>query len=235
MLNQQYDRSRGPQPSGGRVRRGRLRGLIVLVCIVPLLAGCMEALQSEARPDVAPPSLGPSPTMVVTSVPPAIGDTSPTLPGSFAPDPATATPTLIPTLTPTLPAPTDAVPVVPLPTLALPTPAPLTNEERWRAQQIDRRPFESHRPYFTTGSELWWYDPLNQQSVILGRVTGDLSAQAEFTLRGQGVQALEVPYQVNLSYGLTALSPALLDRISAAGSGEWIETYVFLTPNVIPR
>lgn len=147
----------------------------------------------------------------------------------------TMVPTAAPTLTPTLPTPTSATAAAQLPTLALPTPVPLTNEERWRAQQIDRRPFESHRPYFTTGSELWWYDPVNQQSVILGRIAGDFSAQAEFTLRGQGVQALEVPYQVNLSYGLTALSPALLDRIKLAGNGEWIETYVFSTSNVTSR
>jgi hypothetical protein len=117
----------------------------------------------------------------------------------------------------------------------LPTPAALSNEERWRAQQIDRTPFEGPRPYYTSGSELWWYDPVNQQNVILGRITGDFQGQAEFVLRGQGVVALEVPYQVNLGYGLTALSPVLLDRISAAGYSEWIETYVFLTPNVAPR
>lgn len=64
---------------------------------------------------------------------------------------------------------------------------------------------------------------------------GDLQGQAEFTLRGQGVTALEVPYQVNVSYGLTALSPVVIDRIRAAGYSEWIETYVFLTPNVTPR
>jgi hypothetical protein len=115
------------------------------------------------------------------------------------------------------------------------TPTPFTNEDRWRKQQIDRRPFEALRSYSTASSELWWYDPINQQSVILGRIMGGFSAQAEFTLRGQGVPALEVPYQVNVSYGLTALSPALLDRIRAAGYSEWIETYVFSTPSVNRR
>jgi hypothetical protein len=103
-------------------------------------------------------------------------------------------------------------------------------------QQQDRVLFGGLAPFYTNGSELWWYDPLNQQHVILGRITGDFVAQAQFVLRGQGVQALEVPYQVNLSYGLTALSPALLERIRAVGyESEWIETYVFLTPNVLPR
>jgi hypothetical protein len=212
----------------------RLGGVLVLICIVPLLTGCMEALQTGQPVDHSPPSM-PSATVATTAAPPALGEMSPTLPGSFAPDPATAAPTLAPTLTAIALAPTAAAEAQPLPTLALPTPVTLTNEERWRAQQIDRRPFEAPRPYFTVGSELWWYDPLNQQSVILGRITGDFSAQAEFILRGQGVPALEVPYQVNASYGLTALSPALIDRIRAAGYSEWIETYVLSTPNVIPR
>jgi hypothetical protein len=96
--------------------------------------------------------------------------------------------------------------------------------------------FDGLQPFTTPGSELWWYDPVNQQHVILGRITGDFAAQARFRLIGQGVDALEVPYQVNSSYGLTAISPALLGRIAAAGyESDWIETYVFLSPDVIPR
>jgi hypothetical protein len=120
-------------------------------------------------------------------------------------------------------------------TFVLPTPLPLTNEQRWRAQQINRIIFERQRSYTTASSELWWYDPINQQHVILGTFNGDFLAQAQFTLRGQGIEALEVPYQVNVSYGLTALSPALVERINAAGGKDWIETYVFVTPNVAPR
>lgn len=96
--------------------------------------------------------------------------------------------------------------------------------------------FDGLVPYATSGSELWWFDPVNQQPVILGRIAGDFVAQAQFQLRGQGIPALEVPYQVNASYGLTALSPALLGRIEAAGfAGDWIETYVYLSPDVTPR
>jgi hypothetical protein len=119
--------------------------------------------------------------------------------------------------------------------LALVTPQPISNEQRWRAQQISRIVLEPKRSYTTTSSELWWYDPMNQQHVILGTFTGDFLAQARFTLRGQGIEALEVPYQVNVSYGLTALSPALVARINATGGKDWIETYVFVTPNVAPR
>ncbi len=222
-----------------KARTGRLWAVVVLVCIVPLLTGCMEALQTGQHVNVSPPSVGPSPTLVATALRPTIGQMSPALPDSLASDFATVVPTQEPTqaLTPTSIASTSTATthVEPLPPLALFTPTPFTNEGRWRGQQIGRHAFETLRHYSTASSELWWYDPINQQSVILGRITGEFSAQAEFTLRGQGVPALEVPYQVNLSYGLTALSPALFDRIMAAGYSEWIETYVFSTPGVNRR
>lgn len=216
------------------MRRSRLGSAVVLLWVVTMLSGCMEALQSTSGGPVARPAAPPSPTRPVATEAPVAGSMSPTVPGSYAPDPATAAPTVAPTALPGLPPAATAAPP-PLPTLTLPTPTVATNEERWRAQQIARSPFEGPRPFYTTGSELWWYDPVNQQSVILGRITGEFQGQAEFTLRGQGVAALEVPYQVNVSYGLTALSPVLLERIRAAGYTEWIETYVFLTPDVIAR
>jgi hypothetical protein len=142
------------------------------------------------------------------------------------------------TLEPDLPtretAPTIAPPEQ-LPTLILPATPALNNEARWRAQQIDRLVFDPIQTYSTTSSDLWWYDPVNQQSIILGTIAGNFTAQAEFILRSQGRAALEVPYQVNQSYGLTALSPAILDRIAAAGYTDWIETYVFRAPNVVRR
>lgn len=121
------------------------------------------------------------------------------------------------------------------PVIVLPTLETLTNQERWRREQIGREPFPAVRSYATTGSELWWFDPVQQQHVILGTIAGTFEVQATFTLRGQGIAALEVPYQVNRQYGLTALSPALVGRIQAAGYGEWIETYVFDGSNVQPQ
>lgn len=195
----------------------------------------MEALQNAPALEVSRPALIPTPTSSVTAEAPAASSTSPAMPGSHAPDAATAAPTVAPMLPSPSPVVTAAPSPAPLPTLSLPSPAPLSNVDRWRAQQNDRFPYEAPRPFYTTGTELWWYDPINQQSVILGRITGDFQGQAEFILRGQGVTALEVPYQVNVSYGLTAISPALLERIRAAGYTDWIETYVFLTPAVLPR
>ncbi len=111
----------------------------------------------------------------------------------------------------------------------------LSNEERWRRQQVDRQPFESMQNYYTNGSELWWYDPINQQHLIVGTFDGSFVAQARFVLRDQGVTALEVPYQINQSYGVTAISPAIIERMRVAGYTEWVETYVIETPNVFGR
>lgn len=228
-------RDNAPRAPGrrGHASMGKLGAAIALVGMVTMLTGCMEALTTTPSREVTRPAALPSATQVPTTAAPAVASTVAPLPGSLAPDPATAAPTAAPT--PGAPTPLRTEQPAAPPPLSLPTPLALTTEERWRAQQIDRRPFEGPRPYYTTGSELWWYDPINQQSVILGRLTGDFLGQAEFTLRGQGVTALEVPYRINQSYGLTALSPVLLERIGAAGYTEWIETYVFLTPDVNPR
>ncbi len=209
--------------------------LVVLAWVVSLLTGCMEALQTGQPISVAPPLLRPSPTVVATANPVTPATMSQSPPSSVTPTPATAAPTGRTPATPTVSAPPLPSSAEPLPTLALHAPPPPSNEERWRAQQIDRQPFPAPQAYTTTGSELWWYDPVNQQHVILGHITGAFAAQAAFTLRGQGVPALEVPYHVNISYRLTALSPALLDRIKLAGYSEWIETYVFATPSISPR
>ncbi len=215
-------RRRWPQPRF----RNRCRWATILVGVgflVIMLNGCMEALQSGQSAGSLPPSALPPPTRA-TSVAPAATITAET-PSAVA----TATPTFVGTPLPVVVSPSPEA------TFVLPPPPLLTNEQRWRAQQINRTIFDLKRSYATASSELWWYDPISQQHVILGTFTGDFLAQAQFTLRGQGIEALEVPYQVNVSYGLTALSPALVARISAAGGKDWIETYVFVTPNIAPR
>lgn len=81
-----------------------------------------------------------------------------------------------------------------------------------------------------------WYDPVFQQSVLLGSFRGSFDALATFQLRGSDQQALEVLYEVNKRYGLTALSPAVVDRIKAAGyESGFIDTYVILDNNVQPQ
>lgn len=208
---------------------GQLKVAVILTCVV-VLTGCMEALQTTQAP--APPAALPTVPAIVEPSP--VAGVAPTTPGSFAPDPATAAPTTAPM--PAAPvAPTSLPPAPSLPPLNIPTVQPRTYEELWREQQVERTVFEAPRAYETSGAEIWWYDPVNGQGVALGTITGTFLAQAQFTLRGQNLPALEVPYQINQSLGLTAVSPAILQRIQAAGYTEWIETYVLITPNVIPR
>lgn len=89
--------------------------------------------------------------------------------------------------------------------------------------------------YRASGStELWWFDPLVQQPVILGTISGEFLAQAQFRLRGQGAEALEVPYRINADYGLTAISPAYVERMRRAGYSESVEAYVLLTSEISP-
>ncbi len=227
------------QPRQFTWRRARwlLRSTGILTWFIVMLSGCMAELQTGRMPASAPPTARPSAT--VAALPTTISGQLPSAPGSMAPDPATAAPSVPSAVTlpviPSSPTPTASPVATPLPPLALPTATLLTNEERWRAQQQDRVIFDGLVGYSSRGSELWWFDPVNQHHVILGRLTGEFVAQAQFVTRGQGVQALELPYQVNTSYGLTALSPALLERIAAAGYGsDWIETYIFLSPDVTP-
>lgn len=205
----------------------------------------MEALQTEGPPAAAPPAaVVPTPSASPRALEVGV-ELTPTMTANLAPDPATAAP-LVPTSTPEPALPSDpsatSGPVLRpttaaggLPPLMLPTRSPLSYEQRWRQQQLDRQPFETPVMFSTVNSELWWYDPINQQSVILGQINGPFLAQAEFTLRSQGVPALEVPYQIEVSYGLTSLSPALLERMRLAGYTDWIETYVFITSSVSRR
>lgn len=144
--------------------------------------------------------------------------------------------------------PSPVVPAAPEETSATPTPgqsgvvivpatrAPLSYNERWRQQQVDRQPFSQPETYTTTGSELFWYDPVYQQPVLLGTFSGPFEALATFDLRSTGQPALEVLYEVNKRYGLTALSPAIVERIEAAGYTDGvIDTYLIVDDNVQPR
>ncbi len=160
----------------------------------------------------------------------------PTTVGSMAPDPATVAPSPTPPVVATLPAAPAGPPEVTAapPLIIAPTPE-RSNEQRWREQQADRQVLDPPHLYTTSAAELRWYDPLTQQHLVLGRISGDFLVQATFVLRAQGMPALEVPYRINASYGLTALSPAHIERLRAAGYVDWVETYVLASPEVRPR
>lgn len=116
------------------------------------------------------------------------------------------------------------------------TPVPLNNHDRWRAQQIDRQVLETARTYTArTPVPLLWYDPLTGQSLEIGTLIGDFTVQALFTLRNTNSPALEIPYRINLDYGLTAISDAVRERMRAAGYTESVEAYVIQTEGVAPK
>lgn len=216
------------------VRAYLLLGVLIGAAFV--LSSCAEALQTgrstAIRPSPPLPSLPlatDSPTLESDTIIPQQEDptASPAQEAQLPTTPITATALAVPNIDAT----PDTVEAIVTPTLTA-----LSNEEKWRAQQVNREVFEASRSFTTTGSQLWWYDPLNQQHVVLGSFSGDFAAQARFELVGQrGVEVLEVPYKINDRYGLTSLSPALVQRMQAAGYADWVETYVFVTPNVTPR
>lgn len=130
---------------------------------------------------------------------------------------------------------------------AAPTPEPTINpafgdvrlpgaEERWRYVQQDRTPLETIQTYTTPSREiLWWYDPLLGRTIKLGEIQGDFPVQATFRFRGQEVDALEVPYQINSTFGIS-LPSATVDAIRKAGyEGEWIEAFVYKTEDIRPK
>jgi hypothetical protein len=124
-----------------------------------------------------------------------------------------------------------------------PLPSPTVNPEftqvqfpnaadRWRYVQVNRIVL-ADVPTYTTPSKqlLWWYDPVFGQPVKLGEIQGDFQVQATFRFRGQEVEALEVPYHVNQSFGIT-LPSAIVERIRRAGGGEWVEAFVYKTDDI---
>ncbi|NJL06224.1 MAG: hypothetical protein HC911_15235 [Chloroflexaceae bacterium] len=194
---------------------------VVSIIAVVLLAGCMQAMPTD----------------------PALREAS----GTFGVSRPLATPTLE-VYEYALPAPLERMPppvAEPPASVFAPPPAepeviisapPLpsyTNEERWRLQQRERQPFVAMQSFFTSNSQLWWYDPLQQQHLALGTFRGAFTVQARFILQSQNAPALEVPYQINRSYGVTALSPAIIERMQAAGYSEWVEAYVLETPDIV--
>jgi hypothetical protein len=210
-----------------------------MLLIVLMLAGCGQPLQigtpsqAQVRPTLVPSDTA-LPSVTANSVP------------SVAPS-AQATPELaaIPTTTapiePTVGA--EATPTMPISATVAPavivvplTQKPETNQQRWRAQQQDRKVNDPPKIYIARNPvTLWWFDPLTSQSVPIGSISGEFPAQAEFTLRGEQQAALEVPYVINVDFGLTAISEAVRERMKAAGYAQSVEAYVLRTADIQPK
>lgn len=190
-----------------------------LILIGLVLAGCGQPLQLNT-----PTSRTPQATRSVATA----------LPSGTAGTPAAASPattTLASTATGvTLPSET------PSSLVTLPTAEPLTSEQRWRAQQVDRRVFEQPRIYVVSQAvSLLWYDPATGQSLEIGTLVGEFPAQAQFALRSTGQLALEVPYRINADFGLTAISGAVRERMRAAGYTDSVEAFLIQTEAVTPK
>jgi hypothetical protein len=212
-----------------------------MLLIVLMLAGCGQPMQigtpsqTQVRPTRLPSDTA-LPTVIATSVPSAapaaqatpelaatLFATAPTEPTATLKVEATPAVSITATLTP-------AVIVVPL------TQLPTTNEERWRAQQQDRKVNDPPTSYIAKNpTTLWWFDPLTSQSVQIGTISGEFPAQAEFTLRSAQQAALEVAYVINVDFGLTAISEAVRERMKAAGYSQSVEAYVLRTADIQPK
>jgi hypothetical protein len=130
----------------------------------------------------------------------------------------------------TAPSPTPAVIILPR------TPAPQTNEQHWRAQQLNRQSFNPPLQYVAQrGTPLFWYDPLTGQALEIGTLLGDFPVQAKFTFRGSNQRALEVPYQINSDFGLTSISDAVVQRMQEAGYSDRVEAYIVESDAVKPK
>jgi len=212
-----------------------------LLLMVLVLAGCGQPMQiGTPSPVLAPSTRLPNdtalPNIPAINVPSAMPNTQGTaelVATPFATNTITPTATAEVTVTPTKPTiatVTPAVIVVPL------TQLPETNEQRWRAQEQDRKVNDPPKIYLAPNPvTLWWYDPLIGQAVLIGTISGEFPVQAEFVLRGVQQAALEVPYRINNDFGLTAISEAVRGRMKAAGYSQSVEAYVLRTADTHPK
>ncbi|MCS6841526.1 MAG: hypothetical protein NZ699_07070 [Roseiflexus sp.] len=192
--------------------------IVWFVCTLMALAGCGQPLQLDAAqrtrtPLMAQPAaLTSTPDRTVTAVASAYTPQTPTQERSPTAALAASAPT---------------VRIVPA------TPAPQTNEARWRAQQLDRQVLNPPQIYrVVRRTSLFWFDPVTGQILEIGTVRGDIPVQARFRLRSTGEAALEVPYRINSDFGLTAISEAVRARMEAAGYTVSVEAFILETDAV---
>jgi len=204
-----------------------LIGLVLVGCGQPLQTGTPS--QVQVRPTRLPSDTT-LPSVTANNVPS-------TAPSTQTTSELTATTQLEPTdqQAATSSSPAVATPIPPVIVVPV-TQVPETNEQRWRANQQDRKVNDPPKIYLAPSpATLWWYDPLTRQSVPLGTIGGEFPVQAEFILRSAQQAALEVPYRINNDFGLTAISDAIRDRMKAAGYAQSVEAYVLRTDDIHPK
>jgi len=216
-----------------------------LLLIVLLLASCGQPMQigTPSQTQVRPPQLPNSaaqPSVTAINMPSAASpaqitpesESTSTADASAEPT-AASEPSAEAIITPTASITATQIPNV----IVVPrTQLPATNEERWRAQEQERKINEPPQIYVAKSPvTLWWFDPLTSQSVPIGTLSGEFPVQAEFVLRSTQQAALEVPYRINNDFGLTAISDAVRERMKAAGYSQSVEAYILRTADTLPK
>ena len=197
---------------------------IFLVSAVIFLTACGQALQI-ATPTALDETV-PIQTAVLAEVPTSQAGVD---------ESAVAT-TLLPVST--APALATFVPVTPrgTPVVVIPTFGAHAGGGPWLAQQAQREDFANQRVYQASAPvSLLWYDPVSSQHLEIGRIVGQFPVTAQFLLKSaRDAQALAVPYRIDQDYGLTAISPAIIDRMRSAGAQDSVEAYVLAGDSITP-
>ena len=166
------------------------------------------------------------------SIPEAQASASPSIPETrVTADVTTAVSTPLVTSVPSAThTPTPGVVVIPK------SATPLSNEERWRMQQLNRTVLNPVQMYTIQGqAALLWYDPLSSQAIEIGLVRGSIPVQARFDYRPYQAAAIEVPYRINGDFGLTSISDAVVQRMRQAGYTETVESFIIVTDSIQPQ
>lgn len=129
------------------------------------------------------------------------------------------------------PSPLSGTPIVVIPTFGA-----NAGGGPWSSQQAQREDFASQRLYRANAPvSLLWYDPVTGQHLEIGRIVGQFPVTAQFLLKSsQNALALAVPYRMSQDYGLTAISPAIIDRMRSAGAQDSVEAYVLAGDAIAP-
>ncbi len=190
--------------------------LPLILCAV-LLAGCGQPLQLNPGSG-GPPGTGSLSTQTTSRT------TTATLDSGGAGVFETAPPPLILTPADATQAPDGGAPAASPPPEAL---------ERWQHQQLERSDFPQELTFVAQRPvDLFWFDPISGQRLVIGQLIGAFPAQASFTLRATNQPALLVRYEIDRSFGLTAISPVLKQRMQAAGVGPTTDAYVILSTDI---
>lgn len=204
---------------------------LVVLLLLGGLAGCGQPLVTPlaraTRPAGATATRSPARATADATQVSVASSATPEIAPSAAP---TAAPAATITLSPTTaPSPTPAVIITPQITAQ-------TNEQRWRAQELNREVFDPPRLFVANSPvTLQWYDPVTGQAVEIGQIFGVFPAQAQFTLRDGNRLAFETPYRINNDFGLTAISDAVVQRMHAAGYQESVEAFVLQSDAIQPK